>query len=341
MAEFLIIKNQSDEYKEQIIEFWKDYLPGTPSERFDWMKNGNPAGSAVWFLAFPKDSNELAGTISIMPKEMMFNHKKIRAGIVGDYMVSSKHRVFGPGLLLLRTVMQSLPELDLKFIYTIPNSKSEKLVNHVGFEDKGRIYYVGKHITIDNYLDKYIGAFGGKLVGFFIEQIIKVLSKETYLSSTGFFERVANIDEFTFDGLWQRVMNTKSGIIGNHSGKYISWRYLRNPRYKFQVLTYRKTQSSDLLGYVVFAITHEKLDIYDIVTADDITISKLLKEVINVAREFGCNTIYSTMFPNNPLLKRLKRYQFWDSKYEMKLYCFGKTEYLDQVCLLFAGDRNE
>ena len=182
MTKFIIEQRDPAPYRGEIIKFWNDYLPDTPPERFDWMRYGNPAGSAAWFLAFSKDSNELAGTVSVMPKEMLFNHKKIHVGIVGDYMVGSKYRVFGPGLQLLKTAMQSLSDLDLEFIYTIPNEKSEKIIKHVGFEDKGRIYYVGKHITVDNYLAKYIGAFGGKLVGFFIEQIIRILSKKlTYL----------------------------------------------------------------------------------------------------------------------------------------------------------------
>jgi len=339
LTKFLILKKDPEEYKDQIIRFWNDYLPGTCAGRFYWMKNGNPAGPAIWFFAFPKDNNELAGTISIIPKEMIVNHKIIRAGILGDFMVNAKYRVFGPALQLVKTAMRCLPQLDLDFMYSIPNPKSEKNIKRCGFKNIGRIYYLGKPLKLSHYLENYLSHYSAKAFGVFLDQMIKILTKETYISSRGFFEEVTVIDE-SFDVLCEEIRSTQSGIFGNHNRDYLSWRYLQNPYYAFRILTYRETCNSDLLGYIIFVIEGEKCEIFDILFKNNTILNRLLKKIIGTARKSGSKTIYISLFPNNPCLKLLRRYFFLDTKYEMKLYFFGERENLDRECMLFSGDRN-
>ena len=72
MGKYNIIKTTDpSDFREQIINFWKDYLPDTTAYRFNWLLKGNPAGRTIWILAFLDQTDSLVGTVSLMPKEIM------------------------------------------------------------------------------------------------------------------------------------------------------------------------------------------------------------------------------------------------------------------------------
>ncbi|MCK4708459.1 MAG: hypothetical protein KAU21_07565, partial [Gammaproteobacteria bacterium] len=151
MAKFEIILSDPLKYKNEIIQFWEDYLTGTGAGRFDWMQN-NPAGSSIWLLAFEMDSKELAGMISIMLHEVLIEGEKIRSGIVGDFMISNKYRVFGPALPLLKAAVGSKDSLDLDFLYTVPNPASMKLTARVGFSERIKMCHFVRPIKTESYI---------------------------------------------------------------------------------------------------------------------------------------------------------------------------------------------
>ena len=339
MGGFYIIESSSDDYKKQIAELWRKHLPGTPIERFQWMMEGNPAGPTIWFLAIDKLSKEVVGTVSVMPKDIVVSGEVIRTGIVGDLMVSEKHRVFGPAIHLLRAATKSLPRCGFRLFYTIPNIDSEPLIKRVGFKNVGRIFYIGRFIHLGHYFEKDLGKFLGSFSGFLGGQLIRIVSRESYIQLKGYYEEVSEVDD-QFDYLWERVKNRLSVLMGNHTSSYISWRFLKCPHSRFRILTYRKEDSSDLLGYLVFTIDNCKLDIYDLIGIDEVAVDMLIKKTIMIARAQKCNKVCCSLFPNHALAKTFKKYFFVDTKYLMNLYCYGEIEHFYNKSMLFAGDRN-
>lgn len=339
MAKFKIVRNDPTPYRQKIIKLWEEYLPGTPPGRFDWMNHGNPAGQAVWFFAFEEKSGDLAGFISIMPRDFFLNGRAIRAGILGDFVVTNNYRVFGPGLQLPKTAIKSSYDLGFRFIYTIPNSESKKIMERAGFTDIGFVYYLAKPITVSHYLKKKMHPLLVKYAAPLIESGLRILSRETYAWTGGVFQEVSTIDQ-SFDLLWEKVKMIQPGILGDHSSAYLKWRYLKNPQYQFHILTYKEKAGGDLLGYVVYTIINETLEVFDIVAVDGNYIIKLLKKIVGFARQQKYHSIYLTVFKNNVWLKKLKTYRFFDTKYEMKLFLACDQGCLHENWLFFAGDRN-
>ena len=339
MARFKIIRKDPTLYRQEIIKLWEEYLPGTPQGRFDWMNHGNPAGQTAWFFAFEEKTGDLAGCISIMPRDYYLNGKVISAGILGDFVVTNKYRVFGPGLQLPKAAIKSSSELGFRFIYTIPNTESKKIMERAGFTDIGFVYYLIKPISARYFLEKKIHPLLAKISAPLIDLGLRILSRETYAWSGGGFQEVSTIDQ-SFDHLWERISISHPGILGDHSSAYLNWRYLKNPLYQFHILTYIGKLKRDLLGYVIYTIGNGALEIHDIIAIDKKCLVRLLKKIVGFARQQKYHSIYLGIFENNLWLKKLKTYWFFDSKYEMKLFFSDDIAQFPKNWTFFSGDRN-
>lgn len=338
MAKFKIIQSDPLRYKEQILKFWEKYLPGTPARRFDWMQS-NPAGPAIWFFAFDEETLSLAGTISIMPKQMLLNKRDILIGIVGDYMISDQCRVFGPALQLQRAVTQNFSALRFEFIFTIPNQAAVKIMQRVGFVEKTKLFSLVKPIEILPYLKKRVKPAIAQLTAPFMTQAIKLFSKELYVSAQGVFEELPRADG-SFDLLWQDFKANHTGLIGDHCSAYLTWKYFQNPIKKFRALTYRKNEGGNLLGYVFFSIDDGKMEIFDIITLHKDYANKLMKHIIRIARTENCRAIHIMISEDNPWHKMLKGYLFIDTKSNASIYCYGNSQLLSEKWHFFEGERN-
>jgi len=339
MSQFEIIHKEADLYKQQILEFWEQCLPETPPGRFEWMNRGNPAGKTMWFFAIDKKSNDLAGTISLMPKELILDGRTIRVGILGDLMVGKRYRVFGPALSLIKAAITNIKSLGLEFIYTIPNNESKKVLERIGFLDIDSLYYLVRPLRLQNYFEKYANPFFAKMITPFVELGIRVFSRELFTSTKGFFEEFSKANEL-FDLLWEKIKTKQIGIIGEHSSEYINWRYFQNPLYKFKALTYKEHKEGLLLGYVFYTIYDSKLEIFNITSVNKNCTIRLLKRLVCIANKENCNGIYITISKNNKWFNTLKSHLFFDTKYDMRLYFIGNQDIISNNWHFFGCDRN-
>lgn len=339
MDRFTVSQIDPIQYKDQILKLWEEYLPGTPPGRLEWMHLGNPAGSTIWFCAFDNKTNEMAAVISVMPKEFILNGKPIRAGILGDFMVGNKYRVFGPNLILPKTVLSNLANLGFKFIYTIPNTESVKLIKRVGFKNAGTLYNMIMPLDTRYYLKKYLNAITAIILAPLLRLGLKIISKETYISATGIFEEAVEIDE-SFNSLWNNIGQNESNMFGKSGSNYLKWKYFQNPLYKFRILTYRENRKEDLSGFIAFTIDQRRLLIFDLMTVDKKSAYKLLKKIIGIGRNEKCLSVNAEILESNALFPILRSCRFFDAKNYAALYSFGEFDWPSQNCNFFAGDRN-
>jgi hypothetical protein len=338
MAKFIIKQRDPADYKDKIMKFWEKYLPNTPSGRLDWMNGKHAKDPSVWFFAFEEATGDLCGTLSIMPRTLYVDGKPTRAGILGDFVIKDKYRVFGPTMKLIKTAIETSSELGFQCLYTIPNSESVKVIERAGLSDLGSVFYFLKPIYSYRYLQKVMGPTLAKIFAPLLDFGIWITSKNTYCSPRGYFYEVQNAD-LSFDRLWDRIRESFEGIIGERRADYINWRYFQNPHYMFTILAYQEREGGDLCGYLVYSIHNNAIEIFDIISADQRHQLKLLKQVEKIARQSHLDTIYLTIF-NNSLIKILKRCWYIDSKYRFNLFFKGDLELNDRTWLFFAGDRN-
>ena len=338
MAIFNIIQADPVEYKEQILELWKEYLPGTPPGRFEWMQE-NPAGPAIWFFAFEENKKELIGTVSIMPREMVLNGKLIKAGIVGDYMVCNNYRVFGPALSLQKTALDSISIYGFDYVYTLPNQASIKMNKRAGFVDAIKLVHYVKPVHSAQYIQKYLGAKLSSFIGYILDFVLKFFSKETWLYSTGHFDEITSVNS-SFDAIWDEVQKIGTGITGDHSAKYIDWRYFKNPKSAFRLITLRSKSERKLLGYIIFSLIDGKIEIYDIISLNSSCKDKLLRKVTHVARREKCKAIYIRLVENSLDVRHLQRFMFFNAKDDMSVLVYGEDVSTFNRWAFSEGDRN-
>lgn len=338
MERFNIIQSDPEKYKETIQEFWQENLPGTPLDRIDWMQN-NPSGPSVWYLAFDKENTRLVGTISIMPRKMLLRGEEICAGIVGDFMVDKKYRVFGPALNLQKLVIEKMAENGFDFMYTIPNAASISIMQRVGYSRKKKLMSFVKPLHNQKYVEKYLHGGMTWLIGAATDLVLKLISKETYRQTHGIFQEVKKIDE-SFNELWRKITKQDKRLIGDFSAEYINWKYGDNPEGNFRILTYRKNQESKLSGCIVFSSVNEKMTIFNIFSINKRCWNSLLAYLIKMARKEKFQAIYIRLSENDPRMHAIRKYLFFNAKDEIELYSFGIDEAVLTAWDYSEGDRN-
>ena len=338
MARFNIIQSDPVKFKQQILEFWKEYLPGTPPRRFEWMQE-NPAGPAIWFFAFEENKKELAGTVSIMPREMVLNGKLVKAGIVGDFIVSNSYRVFGPALNLQKTVLESMSILGFDYVYTVPNQASIKMNQRAGYISAVKLVQFVKPVRSAQYLQKYLNDKLSIYVGYVLDFALKIFSKETWFFSTGHFDEIKTVNA-SFDAIWDEVKKLETGLIGNHSAEFIDWRYFKNPISAFRLITLRSKSEGKLLGYIIFSMIDGKIEIYDIFSLKKSNKNKLLRKIIHVARREKCQAIYIGLVENSLDIRNLQRFMFFNSKNDISILVFGEDVSIFSQWAFSESDRN-
>ena len=287
MPKFKIIQDNPQKFKSQILNFWKEYLPGTPLARLDWMEN-NPAGHAIWLFAIEEKTGRLAGTISLFPKDLFLNGKKIKAAILGDFMLHEKFRVFGPALSLLKAAKAFKEKGEFDFLYTIPNLKSKKLVERVGFISAGKCYSLMHPQKLDFLIKKYVGYFFAKILEKPLLLTLRLFSRATYAGFPGVLEGIDWHDDKAFNEFFRQVSKRHIGLMtGDYSLAYLNWRYRQNPEFDFQVLKEKLIPVAR-----AFDLTEDESDYYELLgvsrDADPDEIKKTFrKKVIEVHPDTG------------------------------------------------------
>ena len=336
MAAYTIKKiTNTDDYKDSIFTLWNKYLPVHPDRRFEWM-NSNPAGPAIWHGIIDKKTDQMVGCISIMPHRMIYNKKPIRAGIIGDFMIDSMHRVSAPKLKFLKRLISDQKQLGFDLLYAIPNHKAEKLFHKSGYNKIGRLLYFVRPLNLEHYYNfRYV-----KFIAIIFNFLIKLISLETIISNNYTIEDYDQIEK-SLDTFWNNMKKIHKGTLSLHDRTYLSWRYFYYQKSPYRILVAKKKSDGTIQGYMVYLLTHDRLEIYDILSFNKKVVAELIKRIIRIARASNCKAVYCTIFEKNPFVMTLKKMFFLDSKFKMFLYGNSiKPDFFSNKVFLYAGDRN-
>lgn len=301
---------------------------------------GNPAGSATWFLAFDETKGTLAGTISVMPKNLFINGTPTRCGIIGDLMVDKRYRVFGPAVLLPKAVVGNASALGMEYLYTMPNKSSAKILERCSFKRQVSYESLVRPVHLTSYFGKYLNLSPGVTRIFsLIENFFTASLNRVRKDAEGCFID-DHIDE-SFQQLCDEFAKRSSELILSERGSnYLIWRYRDNPQHNFKVLTHRSSVRGDVTGYLVYSINGNMLEIYDLVSLGNLITGKMIKKVIRVAQEGGFKGIFATINPRMPLARLLRRNFFFNNGDRLDLYCPKDMNIPAEKWYFLAGDRN-
>lgn len=339
MVKFEVIQRDPWPYKQKILQMWEENLPGTPPERFEWMNYGNPAGNAIWLLAFQGQSNNLVGTTSVMPKRFCRRGKTIKAGIVGDIMVRSKYRNLGIGLQLQKTATKVAPDFGFEFLYVVPNENSKKLVQKAGFKKLDSLCTLVRPITLSYYMEKYTTRGLSRFLCPLVSYALKSISRETANPDNATFENRPSVDE-TLDLVWENAVKSKSSLLSDHASAYLKWRYFQNPLYAFHLEAYKSAPDAKISGYALYTNDDDKLTIYDFLALHENDAMILIKRLLDIGKQSNSKGLYISLSKHNTLFKKLKVFGFLNTKDNLEIFMYGEGQILCTESCLFLGDRN-
>ena len=338
MAKYEIQQKDPAEYKDQLIEFWEEYLPGTPRGRLEWM-NENPAGRPTWFFAFDKKTGNMVGTISIMPRLLSYKGQVIRTGSFGDIMVHKKFRVLGPALQLPKTLVKEYASLGYDCIYALPNADAKKLMKWAGLKYENTLSHYVKPLSIKPYIEKKVPAPLDSILAKVVDPWMKLVSRETYDMSGDHVCEEHEIDS-SFDIFWNDLKNDSVCIIGDRSSQYLKWKYQLNPLATYSFITAREKKSSRLMGYMFFTIENDRMSIIDLIALDNKRLLPLIKKGAAIGKSEGCKALYIRINRNNRIVPILNKCLFVDGKDDADLLFLSTETMLQDEWDFLDVDRN-
>jgi hypothetical protein len=325
-------------FKEEIKHLWRSNLPETPDGRLQWMQD-NPEGHPVWFLAFSEDNNRVIGSISIMPRKIWVMGMCCLAGIVGDMMVETEYRVFGPSLSLMKTVVKNYSSLGFSFLYTFPNSASEKLSLRAGFRKIGVVGNFRKYFTLRDKLERIVHPLLSEPIYQITDCALKLLSKEIYVRTHVLSSELKGIS-YSWDSMWT-VLHRHWQTLGNRDANYIRWKYFKNTSKDFKIYVYHHSVDNTPLGYAIFTAIRHHAYVSDLLALNKHILKNILARLLKDLRALGYHSVSIRLLDDNPLLASIRTYIPLSSHAEdFSLLFFGDSNVLPRGWIFYEGDRN-
>lgn len=231
-----------------IAEFHAKYFENSRNpEKFRWIKNDNPAGQALYALAF--DGERLIGTQAVLPYLIYGeNRTGILTGKSEDTFIHPNYR--GIGLLekMYKLLFQVCKENAIKSIwgYTLIPGAFEK----VGFQTVGKVYSsyfisdLGKAYNLlalgKNYIHKL------KAITFLSLSRMKTARKANGIV------RMINTAEPDFMSLAIDLEARNGDLFTDMNCEYLTWRHWNNPYYEARCVAL--LNQNVLLGYCLYFV---------------------------------------------------------------------------------------
>ncbi|WP_457673013.1 GNAT family N-acetyltransferase [Thiolapillus sp.] len=243
------------EHVRAIRRLWNDNLRFVADGRYEWLYRDNPAGDTLTCLAVHEEKGEIVGMASAMRRDFHFEGEPCRAGIAIDFAIDAEYRVFGPALLLQRTLVEKAWEQGLDFMLGFPNLAAQGVIKRLGYSP------IGSGVRFSRLIRSR-----GKLKELFSRRRIPgwlavpaSLMLDTGLRLQGALGRIpgearvlSTMDEL--DGQWESLWRDNSGrkrFQGVHGEQYVSWRYARCPYKDFQL--FALLDEGQLQAFLVFS----------------------------------------------------------------------------------------
>lgn len=307
--------------KDQIIALWKRNFTDIPEERYEWIYENNPAGSAICLIA--KDPiGSIIGAASIFPRKLFLDNHFILAGIAGDFVIDKEHRGFGPAIALQKAIISKAREEGFEILYGIPNNKSEAVLLRVGYRKLGNIIRMTKPLKSEYYIKRYINIPGithiiSKVTDFALKPSI---GKKSYLKSDYFKSKIISSIDKNFDEFWE-VAKVQWHFIGVRDSSYLKWRFFKSPNNNHQFFVLSENDNGKIVGYILYHIANNKIYIDDILAFKE-CYDFLISEFICFQNRRNFDSISISFLEDAFLLGKFKQFGFSERDRDNKVIIY-------------------
>jgi len=333
MARFDIKQVNPLKEKDKIFDFWKKYLPESSEERFFWMQEGNPAGPAVWFFAYDNKTQEIAGMISAIPRYITHKGQQYKGGMLGDFMIGDKYRVFGPAIPLHKYLLTAYKDAGFDFLYTIPEQNLVKFFQGLKYTSIGNMTHLCKIIRTHKFIARKLPPIASRVASFILDLLLFLFLPER-LSSPRLACSISDTPTLPQDV----KINNCNVVTGASTQAYLKWRYKSNPSYVYKYCSVISDTNS-LKALLVFTEEPDKIAIKEAIYFGNTTPKKVIPRAVFYLVQKYHKNIYFRCLQNSEEFAVLNKNFFKDAKDDVHFFQYGATELFSSPWKLFWGEK--
>jgi hypothetical protein len=276
---YTIIKADLDQDREEILKLWRRNLLPYSEARYAWVY-ASPSGPRSEGWLAKTSSGEVVGFTGLLYRKMKIGDRHFEVGHAVDLVVDPPHRAFGPILGLQRTMIQSIRQRTIPFIYGFPDRRLERIFKRIGYQYLGESERWTKPLRSEDWVKKYVSFTSvAKISGRLIDAVLRwnVKDRSYTKPDRGQFEANPEFDE-RFDDLFLRGA-AQYEIVGERTAAHLKWRFEHPQHVPYRTLAL-SSSSGRLHGYIVFFCQKGVARIVDLFAEPFDWLDSLLGELI-------------------------------------------------------------
>ena len=251
-----VVEREGKDACSQALNLWLRVFgqPKRFKEKCSWYYGFEKNKSKIYLLQ-AKGGQEVFGAISHVHREFIEKRGEITLGYCADFAIEEKHRVLGPAILLLKSMIAS-QEKSIEVIYGFPNNRAVGVMCRAGFSILNEVSRYALILNSKHYTDKSKFSYLMKPISLVLNPAIKLyikIVKTIYCSEYKLAEETEA--DSSFDELWGHWTKQSDKVVGRRDKEYIKWRFLDNPLNNFRLFTLRDKVDHQLTGYAIFVLT--------------------------------------------------------------------------------------
>jgi ribosomal protein S18 acetylase RimI-like enzyme len=305
-------------YRERLVRFWQSFMvPRYSHARFDWLYRENPSGRTRTWLAFD-DEGEIAGCGSVYPWTYFHHGEPVRVGILVDFAVDKRFRVFGPALKIQQSIAAACRDGGFDVLFVAPNDQAIGIFKRLGYTQIGRSEGWLRVLRSQFWIRKRIRSETlSRIAATVVDAAIDLLSLSRYSPAYAAFEgEIVGKCPEELDNLWQRE-RAAYAFSPDKSSAVLNWYYSLDwpyagdegrDRYSFYCLRGKKDRK--LRGCIVFKRTFDYIEVREIFPPEGIRLRALVWHFTHAMRRQGETAIRLAFLGDDSFAMALKRQGF-------------------------------
>jgi hypothetical protein len=243
---------------------------------------------------------------SVFPRKFAFKQEVYTAGIQGDFYIQPDHRSFGPALMLIRTIVNSLEDSEFDFLYAFPNRKAELIFRRAGYELLGstkkytRLFNLHRLLNVKARIPNGLSALLTPVANL----LLNFNYPDAWTFNLGRYE-TAVTRKLDFDIDYLTAQYHDNWFTSYKSSGYLRWKYEMDPDDE-NIYFCIKDKTGRVVGCVVYCREEQyMIEIREILhTQDQYTLSSLLGLFFKqIKHDSGCEYAYAQMYENSGILR--------------------------------------
>jgi hypothetical protein len=301
--------------RERVLNVWRECGSSFSQEfvhgraRYDWFYLRNPAGRAAVYFLEHRPSGQLVGVLGIAAREFWRAGVSTSAGVLVDFVVHPRHRVFYPAFVLQRAARDA--ELESRaMLIGHPNTSSVAVFRRLGgYQERVQ----GRFVRILGVRQQLLRSASWPLassVGGFVEAADRQLRRGLRAFGPRFEFRWSEHFDGRFDDLWNRVAR-EALIIGTRDRAFLEWRFGARPGHRYRIGECRYAGRERLEGYCICQESDGLLNVVDVLVVGDVRAHRAaLDALLDAAGREGARGVVLNVVPHRALASAMRSLLF-------------------------------